>query len=610
MSKAQNTDYGNQAFLTYKMLEKFHFSPRALDDTFSQNMFDLFIESLDPHCRIFTNNDYLELSKYALQQDDEILNKSDVFVKKVITLYKVRLLEADSIISKIMEKPLNLNEKDTLILYRGYKRMFPESEVLRRAKWEKNLKYKFLVEYYGSFDNIKNPSPDEKQIVEDEAKVREKIKTRVNKRIKNILNSPMGFDNYVVSLYLNAIATCFDPHSNFFMPQEEASFKKMLSTQALAFGFMLETNENDEILISHLVPGSSAWKSNMLNIGDVLINIEWEKGKSIDLSSMELEEAQGYISEIPSKTVILTVIKQDGSRKSVHLEKTLLKVEDNTITSYVLKGKENIGYIPLPDFYTSAWENSNVMGCSNDVAKEILKLQKDSIKGLILDLRYNGGGSVAEALNLIGIFIDEGPLSITQYKGSKPMLLKDMNRGTIYNGPLIVLVNGASASASELVAASLQDYKKAIIVGSPTYGKATGQQVLPVDTSINNQTLAQKYDKSFGYLKITCQKIYRLNGKSYQKTGVKPDVLIPDIMEFFNYRESESPYCLPSDSIVKKVIYNPLLGYPMSEIISKSSARINADSVFCEIKKFETNYGAYLKNEQQIMLQRLFKIHF
>jgi carboxyl-terminal processing protease len=330
--------------------------------------------------------------------------------------------------------------------------------------------------------------------------------------------------------------------------------------------------------------------------------VEWGSGNVTDLSSADAEEVNGMIAGIPSNTISLNVIKQDGTTMSVKLTKAKLKVEENSISSFVLEGKKRIGYIRLPDFYSSVWENKNVMGCSNDVAKEILKLRKDSIEGLIIDLRFNGGGSLAEAVNLAGIFIDEGPLSVTHFRGEKPVLLKDMNRGTIYDGPLLVLINRASASASEFVAAALQDYRRALIAGSTSYGKGTGQTIVPVDTAYNLQGDYHESKKNFGYLKITCHKIYRLDGKTYQKKGVVPDVLIPDMYDHVLDRESDSPLCLQYDSITKKVLYNPLPGYAGSDIVSKSKARLDADTTFGKVREYNLRLDSMMKTDKMIML--------
>jgi carboxyl-terminal processing protease len=585
------------------MLEKIHFKPQPLDDNLSVNIFKTFIETLDPDKLILTKEDSIELSKFSKTIDDEISSKSDKFITKTLTVYNYRLVKIDSLISEILSKPLNINCKDTFIFSKYNNLKFAKDEKDLKIKWIKYLKYCTLKEYFGDYLNKQKTTLEGKQISDIENTIRIKIKNKEQTKISNILNNPAGYNNYIESKFLNSISTCFDPHSNFFLPTQADEFEKDLSKQAFAFGFTIDVNENDEIQIERLIPGSSAWKSNILNVGDIVQNISWENGKSIDFTSLDIDDASQLISEIPSKTINITVLKSNGTTRSALLTKELLTVENNSISSYILNGQKKIGYIQLPDFYSSDMESHNVLGCSNDVAKEIIKLQKEKIDGLILDLRNNGGGSLSEALSLIGIFIDEGPLLIAQEKGNKPTLLKDLNRGTIYTGPLIVLVNGSSASASEIVAASLQDYNKAIIVGSPTYGKATGQIVLPIDTSLNLLSENTNRIKSFGFLKITCEKLYRLNGKSHQKTGVIPDIRIPDIIEYFDYRESNRPFCLSSDSIYKKVFYNPLPVFPINKLQLKSSNRLSIDSNFNEIKKFNTIHKDLLNKEGKVFLE-------
>ena len=231
---------------------------------------------------------------------------------------------------------------------------------------------------------------------------------------------------------------------------------------------------------------------------------------------------------------------------------------------------------PLPGFYTE-WESEGGSSCANDVAKEIVKLKKENIHGLILDLRFNGGGSLGEALDLAGIFIEEGPLCLIKQKDGKIVTLKDPNRGTIYDGPLLLLVNGQSASASELVAASLQDYNRALIAGSATFGKATAQQIFPLQSGTSVIT------KEKGYAKITMEKLYRVTGKAAQRNGVIPDVPIPDIFDKLTFREKDMPNSLIDDTVKRNAYYKPLGQLPVSLVSVKSATRLNADENFLQI---------------------------
>jgi carboxyl-terminal processing protease len=296
--------------------------------------------------------------------------------------------------------------------------------------------------------------------------------------------------------------------------------------------------------------------------------------------------------------LIITVKKPNGVIATVPLIKEVISVEENSISGYLLKGKKTIGYIALPGFY-SQWDTWNPLGCANDVAKEILKLQKENIEGLILDLRFNGGGSLHEAMGLMGLFIDEGPLFLIRDKNNKIALKKDLNRGALYNGPLVLMVNGLSASASEVLTAGLRDYNRALVVGNNTFGKATAQENFPLETNpgATNIPFSANSDAS---LNITTSKIYRINGISYQSTGVAPDIELPDVFSNLDLGEAVKPYSLKPDTISKKVVYNPLPELPVKELAEKSRDRIEKSPSFARIKSLaDSVHHSRTKNESR-----------
>jgi carboxyl-terminal processing protease len=321
----------------------------------------------------------------------------------------------------------------------------------------------------------------------------------------------------------------------------------------------------------------------------------------IDLSYSSASEVETLIHSSVSDKIEITIRQGNGMISTIPLYREVISVDENTITGFVLNGDKKIGYISLPGFYTEM-NNSHALGCANDVAKEILKLQKENIEGIILDLRYNGGGSLYEAVNLAGIFIDEGPLCLMRYKGEKPQLVKDQNRGTIYKGPLLLMVNGLSASASEIFSAGLQDYNRALIVGSNTYGKAIGQVTLPIDTTINLNTYSEDAGQESDFLNITLSKFYGIDGVSHQNTGVKPDINLPDFYSNRLYGEMANPYSLKSDSITKKVVFTPLPVIPKAELSSKSQERIQNTTTFTRIKVVSDSINNAAKQKEKIPL--------
>jgi carboxyl-terminal processing protease len=614
---AQKTDYGNQSFLVYKTIEKLHYSPKSLSDDLSSFIYYEFINSLDPSHLFFLQEDIDEFKSFQYSIDDEIAAKTYQFGQLVTDRYKLRLSECDALTDQILIENLDFTVSDSLFINRYAVDEYPKNVSDREQLWRQLIRYKMLVECYGRLNQPRNSSCDLMN-VNSLSKIKNTVKDKIKWKINRNLKTSKGIESIVHSEYLDAIAKSFDPHTAYFESEQAQLFKKSISTHSLSYGFFIITDENGSNRIAHLIPGGPAWKSNELSIGDEIVSINWGKDESLDISAGDSESINTMIELIPSKTIYLTVLKTDGRVRTVKLIKSVLKIESNTINGYVLQGEKNIGYIRLPDFYTSSWNEINAQGCANDVAKEIIKLQKDSIAGLIIDLRDNGGGSMLEAMNLLGIFIDEGPLSITHITGKKPVILKDMNRGAIYHGPLLVLVNKASASASELVAASLQDYNRAIIAGGTTYGKGTAQAIVPVDTSISRDQRITNNGNSFGYLKVTMQKIFRLNGQTYQKTGVVPDIILADITERFLDGESTYANAIQDDSIQKKVIFNKSNQILNSASFMELKSIFDKDSIFMFLEQtkpdisllpdyIHLNIDRYLK-QQRVFSQKSEKI--
>ena len=357
-----------------------------------------------------------------------------------------------------------------------------------------------------------------------------------------------------------------------------------MSTEALSFGLALDENEKGQIVINDLTPGGPAWKSGDINEGDELLSLQWEGKEAVEMAGLSLEDAYEVLDQSINDRLVVKSKKSDGTVKIVFLRKEKLENEENIVKGFVLKGEKKIGYILLPAFYTQ-WENETGSSCADDVAKEIVKLKRENIDALILDIRYNGGGSLGEALQMAGIFIDEGPLMGQKQKDGKVIYLKDPNRGTIYNGPMALMVNAQSASASEILAAALQDYNRAVVIGSNTFGKATMQQMMVLDTLTNKPG---NIGKSKDIVKITTGKLYRLNGGTAQLNGVTPDIVLPDAYDGVDYREKFFSFALASDMVTKNAFYRPLTALPVSELAKKSSDRISDSKEFNAIKNMVT----------------------
>ena len=565
-------------------LEKNHYQAIPVGEQLTLRAYRLFLQTLDPHGLYFIASDTSTLSACKKDFFERNNNEScSSAFSKISALYHHRLVEADLLINQMLLAPFNFNVNDSIYFDENERLNFAQDKKMLKHGWVRWLKYEALT-YLFSPDST-NDMPFEKTnhvLLQKEPEIRNKIKVKEKRYIKRILEHPDGFENYVATAFLNAVASSFDPHSSYFSPAEKRNFESSLSTDAPSYGFEVEDTPNGNVQISRLSPGGPAWKSNALHKGDILVQVKWPNSQIVDFSCSDQDEVEEIFQSSSSDRMELTVKKPDGQLKSVTLIKKMLVAEDNLIKSFVLKGLKNIGYISLPGFYTE-WENQDPTGCSNDIAKEIIKLKQENIEGIIIDLRNNGGGAMNEAIALAGTFIEGGPICIIRENSKKPTLLRDMNFGTIYDGPLVLMVNGFSASASEVFAAALQDYHRALIVGSPTFGKATGQVILPLDSLSANSISDSKGITSKGFVKVTVSKFYRLNGVSYQRKGVTPDILLPAYFEGFSNYEANQPYALGSDSVDRKVKFTPYSSLPSKELAAKSQARIAANQRFKKI---------------------------
>jgi carboxyl-terminal processing protease len=323
-------------------------------------------------------------------------------------------------------------------------------------------------------------------------------------------------------------------------------------------------------------------------VGDRILTLQWEKQDPVDVSDATPEEISRIVASDNQSKLSITLQKSDGSTRKVILQKAKAVVDDDLgrVKSFLLKGSKTIGFISLPAFY-SDWESGRPdgYGCSDDVAKEIVKLKKEGLDALILDIRYNGGGSVGEAVSLAGIFIDSGPVALMQDKDKRILTLKDMNRGTIYDGPLLVMVNGLSASASEMLAGALQDYHRALIVGSPTYGKATAQIVLPLDSTASPDHIWES-SKRGPYLKITINRIFRVNGTTAQEQGVRPDIVVRDLSEADPEREKNADFVIKASKIEPNRYYKSYPPLPVTDLRNYAAAFTDTNRYYKALREY------------------------
>jgi carboxyl-terminal processing protease len=588
------------AFLISRMVEKFHVQPRPLDPTMSAAIYADILDELDDQRIFFTKDDLSKLAVYQFRLDEEIRNRRSDFLQLLIGVYKQRLIQADTMINSIAAKPFNFSLREKLTVAEDSSH--PDDERAIHAKIYKLLKSSVLmgVTEYAILTGV---APGKKYVDSLEPILRKKAVTSARRAIKRILQSPMGVDYMIGTIYCQSLASSYDPHTAYFRPEMKTAFESALGNGRLSFGLSLNEDDDGKPQIGKLLPGGPAFQSGALNEGDKIQSIQWDNKDPIDVSNAELREIGEMLSVPGGNKMTLTVKKADGTARQVvlHKEKITTGGDEDRVKGFLLKGAKTVGYISLPAFYED-WENSTgINGCANDVAKEIVKLKKENIEGLILDLRYNGGGSVEEAVELSGIFIDAGPVAQIKTREDKVITLKDVNRGTIYDGPLVLLVNGLSASASEMVAGTLQDYHRALIVGSPTYGKATAQVVLPMDTTLNLETFNGRAQAS-SYIKLTTSKLYRVTGASAQVSGVTPDVRLPDPPDALQEREANEKAALPPTRIPANKYYMPLPPLPVAAATAIVGKELDSSAYFREAQARNGDGKNKLKKDISLLL--------
>ena len=583
-SQAQLThSTAETAFTITRMAEIYHVQPRPVNRVFSSDLYMEMILTLDADKIYFNREDILHLSSYQFTLDIQLLNLKDDFLKQLIIIYTKRINQTDSILETFSKTRFDLNRKETYTVSEDSS--FAPDEIQRKIKLYKLVKRNMLetiVDRYDVDSLKKTMAPDSL-----EPWARKKVCHAFRRDIQRTRLTKGGPPGFICNAWCESVASCYDPHTEFFSPGKKEEFQGELGDKQLQFGFSLGEGK-DATEIARLKPGSPAYKSGLIHEGDQILALQWEGNEEVDVSDGSAEEVNAFISGDHGNSLTLTLKKSDGTTRKVTLQREKIAMDDDNgkVRSFILKGDHRIGFISLPAFYTD-WngDEGGNNGCADDVAKEIIKLKKENIEGLILDLRYNGGGSMLEAIALAGIFIDSGPVGMTRDKEGKIFTMKDMKRGSVYDGPLILLINGFTASASEMLAGTLQDYHRAIILGSPSFGKATAQVVLPLDTLFDEQHM-ERMKTAENFIKITVEWLFRVNGKSAQQTGVIPDIFLADFSETQSEREKSLPYSLFNVSIDSNKYYHPYPPISVDPLKSFSKSYTDTSRFFISFDKY------------------------
>lgn len=580
---AQNHDKACDIFSKISStLQTKHYKPKPIDDSLSVYVFNTIMENLDENRIYFLQEDHDRLAKHKYRIDDYINNKDCSFFTDFVTVYKTALERNRSNINELAKKPLLTGTADTLYYS---KKSFPYHK--EPAKLKNFLRKKLI---HDILEDVAKQGKDKDSLKKHFEKLgkasQEKIVESYLCRTNSLLSPPSGFEMNIYNSFFTIFCSYYDPHSTYFSYNDKASFMSSISTENYSLGLSVSKNENDGIVVEDIVPGGPAYKTAKISKGDQILKLTAD-GKDYTVNCSSLEAISSIVFSDTYKTVGLTLRKNDGTVYTVELEKAIMKAEDHSVYSFILEENgSKVGYIKIPSFYTAA--DGSIKGCADDVAKEITKLKKDNVKGLILDLQYNGGGSMDEVIKLSGMFIDIGPLAIITDTRQSYNTIKDYNRGTLYNGPLVVLVNSFSASASEFFAGIMQDYNRAIIAGSTTLGKATMQTIVPLDE--NNQQ---------DFVKVTVDKFYRVTGKSSQYKGIEPDVAMPVFFEKLLPRESTMPTAMKNDSITLNLKYKRLPKEPVSRAVMLSQKRVETNPDFTMVQAINNKVNNLLLKDKK-----------
>ena len=544
-----------------------HFSPKTLNDSTSKFVYKLFLKEMDADKDYFLKSDIINFNEDKLKFDDYIKDGNCSFINKYISVLKQKINLNISKLEALKTKPLNYSGTFTLQhtpekFYTYYK-----DEVALEKGLRKRISYRIISKLLEEQEDL---AAIKKNFTSLEQETKQIVIENEICLLTELLNKDGGIAAFVKSSFLNAYVKVNDPNSTFFNATEKISYQNSLSKNQMSFGIITAKNDNGEIAIAHIIPGSAAFENGKFEEDDVIQSISHEN-TIYTIHCVSNEDIELYLNKEEHKILTFSIKKKNGTFQDIKLTKSNIKVENNAIRGYLINDESNYGYIKIPSFYTN-YESPNGRGLTADIAKELYKLQKENIQGLILDLRFNGGGSMQEAIELSGMFIDRGPVAIIKSKAGENYTIRDRKRGSFYNKPIVILVNDYSASASEFFAAAMQDYNRALIVGSTTYGKSSAQTIMPINE-----------DESLGFTKLTIEAFYRVTGKSHQAIGIIPDIKLPSLYDNFKTSENDKPYALQNTSTNVTLKHLPLPKLDIAIVNTKSNARVLNDKSFKKI---------------------------
>lgn len=532
------------------ILSEKHYAPVKINDDFSKKLYDNVLEKLDDDKHFFTQEDIKKLQKYEYSLDDQIKAGRYDFFDSAWNILMNRLVILEEHFNKTLDKPFNYENSGTYTVRENTEKYQPNVKSLK-DDWTLWLQYQAVDRLYRKQEAARIAKDSNQTANKPFDTLELKARQETRKFCSDWFKRWRKMDKRdKISFYVNAITELYDPHTNYYPPEDKANFDISMTGKLEGIGATL-TERDGYIKVERIVPGSASYRQGELKAGDLIIKVAQGAAEPVDVVDMKLDDAIQLIRGKKGTEVRLTVKKPDGSIKIIPIIREVVVIEESYARSAIIdfEGKK-IGIIQLPSFYADFSEKGRGRHSSQDVYMELLRLQDAGAQGIMLDLRNNGGGSLADAIDMGGLFIKEGP--IVQVREPRGMVDApgDPDPNIVYDGPLLILTNAYSASASEILAAAMQDYKRALIVGSKsTFGKGTVQTFIPIGGGSSAD-----FPKGFGQLKVTIQKFYRINGGTTQLNGVTPDVIIPDIYDGIPQGEREMKHHLAYDKI-KPAIY-------------------------------------------------------
>ncbi|WP_293895485.1 S41 family peptidase [Flavobacterium sp.] len=548
------------------LIQENHYRPKPIDDSLSVYAFKTFLSRLDEENRLFIAPEITELKKHEYEIDDYINTHNCSFLHDFYSTYSKSVSRYSAIITELKVSNFQFSSEEKVVFS---KKAFPYAadETELKRMYRKRILFNVLRD-------IAELSTNKDSLVSNFDALAISNKLKVFDRFECKTESYQMSEDEFNAIFYSVFCSYFDPHTEYFSENNKSEFFSTVSSDNLTFGLYVSMSDKDEITIDGIMPGSSAHFSNKIDVGDQLLKIQY-KDEAYEIACASMKKIDEIITSKKYTKATFTFRKKSGEIYSVRLVKKVLKDYQNNVFSFKLRtDNSTFGYIKIPSFY-STFENGK-SSITSDVVKELDKLQEDKIDGLIIDIENNGGGSMEEAVQLSSLFINDGPLAIMNNNKNDKQIIGDSILGTIYNGPMVIMINGFSASASEFFANAMQDYNRAIIVGNKSLGKATMQRILPLNL-YNDQ-----------FLKLTLEKFYRITGKSNQYNGIKPDVEIPLLFDKQMPRENSEATALKNDEIGGVFNYNYIRNPIYADAIAASKKRIAESIDAIEIENLNT----------------------